>query len=64
MTTNLKGVSSVKIHRDLKVSQPTAWFMIHHIREAWNIADGGVVFPRPVEIDETYIGCKDKQREE
>ena len=31
----------MKIHRDLKVSQPTAWFMIHRIRETWNNTDGG-----------------------
>ena len=33
--TSLKGVSSVKLHRDIGVSQPTAWFMLHRIRQAW-----------------------------
>ena len=32
--TSLKSVSSMKLHRDLRVSQPTAWFMLHRIREA------------------------------
>ena len=32
--TNLKGVSSMKLHRDLKVTQKTAWFMQQRIREA------------------------------
>ena len=31
--TSLKGVSSMKLHRDLKVTQKTAWFMLHRIRE-------------------------------
>ena len=31
--TNLKGVSSMKLHRDLKVTQKTAWFMLHRLRE-------------------------------
>ncbi len=34
-STNLKGVSSMKLHRDLGVTQKTAWFMLGRIREAW-----------------------------
>lgn len=53
--TNLKSVSSMKLHRDIGVSQPTAWFMLHRIREAWRQdSDGG--FDGPVEADETYFG--------
>ena len=33
--TSLKSVSSMKLHRDLDVSQKAAWFMLHRIREAW-----------------------------
>ena len=33
--TSLKSVSSMKLHRDLKISQSSAWFMLHRIREAW-----------------------------
>ncbi len=62
MTTSLKGVSSMKIHRDLKVSQPTAWFMIHRIREAWNMDGDGKPFRGPVEVDEAYIGGKEKNK--
>ena len=39
--TNLKSVSSMKLHRDIKVSQPTAWFMLHCIREAWGDEPSG-----------------------
>lgn len=56
--TNLKGVSSMKLHRDLGVTQKTAWFMIHRIREAW-LGDGGSDdFGGPVEVDETFVGGK------
>ena len=38
--TSLKSVSSVKLQRDLSVSQPTAWFMLHRIRTAWAGEEG------------------------
>ena len=38
--TNLKSISSMKLHRDVGVTQSTAWFMLHRIREAWRSADG------------------------
>ena len=59
--TSLKSVSSMKLHRDLKVSQPAAWFMLHRIREAWMPKEGdGTPFDGPVEVDETYFGGKRK----
>ena len=53
--TILKGVSSMKLHRDLKVTQKTAWFMLHRIREAW-ANERVILFTSPVEVDETYFG--------
>ena len=47
MTTNLKGISSMKLHRDLGITQKSAWFMAHRIRQALN-EDGGL-FAGPVE---------------
>ena len=48
--TSPTGVSSMKLHRDIKVSQPTAWFMLRRIREAWmNESDDH--FDGPVEVD-------------
>ena len=55
--TNLKGVSSMKLHRDLNVTQKTAWFMLHWLREAWD-KSGLEQFVGPVKVDETYIGGK------
>ena len=62
MTTNLKGVSSMKLHRDLDITQKSAWHMIHRIRESW--ADKSDVFGGSVEFDEVYIGGKDRNRHE
>ena len=58
LTTNLKGVSSMKLHRDLKVTQKTAWFLAHRIRD--NFRGQQSAFVGPVEIDETFIGGKAK----
>ena len=54
--TNLKGVSSLKLHRDLEIAQSSAWFMAHRIREAME-SEGGLL-SGPVEVDETYVGGK------
>ena len=57
--TSLKSVSSMKLKRDIGVSQPTAWFMLHRIREAWG-EDDDEPFDGPVEVDETHMGGKRK----
>ena len=53
--TSLKSVSSMKLHRDIKVNQRTAWFMLHRIRQAWS-DESGEPFIGPAEVDETYMG--------
>ena len=53
---SLKSVSSMKLHRDIGVSQPAAWFMLHRIREAWAGRGHDDDYSGPVEVDETYVG--------
>ena len=51
------GVSSYEISRSLGVTQKTAWFMLHRIREA--MKNGSMMkMGGPVEVDETFVGPK------
>ena len=58
--TSHKSVSSMKLHRDIGVSQRAAWFMLHRIREAWGEDGDEEPFDGPVKVDETYMGGKRK----
>lgn len=57
MTTGLKGTPSMKVYREIGVTQKTAWFLMQRIREGFMGDDDP---PPPmrggVEVDETYIG--------
>lgn len=60
ITSHKKGISSYQLGRDLKISQKSAWFILHRIRETYN--PQGETFSNEVEIDETYIGGKEKNK--
>ena len=63
--TSLKGVSSMKLHRDIGVSQKTAWFMQQRIREAFgNLVPDSEKMAGPVEVDETYVGGLERNKHE
>ena len=57
VATGIKGTSSMKLHRDLGVTQKTAWHLAHRIRETWR--EQAPQFIGPVEADETFVGGKE-----
>ena len=54
--TNLESVSSMKLHRDIGITQKSAWFMLHRIRPAYEVT--APVLDGPVRIDEAFVGGK------
>ena len=62
--TSLKGISSMKLHRDIGVSQKAAWFMLHRIREAWSKRAGGPKFRGSTEVDKVIMGDRGSNKHE
>lgn len=62
MTTSLRGVSSMQLHRDLGISQKAAWHLAHRIRQAFGVSAEPIAGPS--EVDETFLGGLESTKHE
>ena len=60
-TSHKKGISSMQLAKDVGVTQKTAWFMLQRIRENFGM-ESKDKFSGEVELDETFVGGKNKNR--
>jgi transposase-like protein len=63
ITSNRKGIASTQLHREIGVTQKTAWFMLGRLREVANsMSNKGGPMSGIVEADETYVGGKQSNK--
>ena len=60
-SSHKKGISSLQLHRDLGVTQKTAWFMLNRIRDTFGYSSSEKL-TGTTQADETFIGGKNKNR--
>ncbi|HWK06131.1 MAG TPA: IS1595 family transposase [Puia sp.] len=61
ITAHKKGISSVQLGKNLGVTQKTAWFMLHRIRESLK-ENAPLLLTKEVQADEAYFGGKEEFR--
>ncbi len=61
-TSLKKGISSIQLSKYINVTQKTAWFILHRIREVMDNSDDQNLFEGTAEIDEAYLGGSESNK--
>jgi transposase-like protein len=62
ITSHKKGVASTKLAKDLRISQKSAWFMLHRLRHAARTRSFSRPLDGTIEADESFFGGKEKNK--
>ncbi|KLL04507.1 MAG: transposase IS1595 [Mycoplasmataceae bacterium RV_VA103A] len=62
LSTYKKGFSSCQLAKEIKTTQKTAWFVLHRLRGIFDLPQFKIMLENSVEVDETFIGGKNKNR--
>ena len=60
LTSHKKGIASTQLAKDIKVTQKSAWFMLHRLRHVAETNSFQAPLDGDIEVDETYVGGKAK----